>query len=71
MMTEELLSPLNLAKVQFFYIHKITKVVMFSKYQKFVLTAFEIVFSYFKGFNNSQTLRILKFILCFCQNYFT
>ena len=53
MVLGELLGPIDLSEAQAFYIHKLTKIVVICEDEQFVLTAFQIVTPYLKGFDKS------------------
>ncbi len=53
---KELLGPVNLARAQNFHIHKLVEVIIVSKDENLIFTAFQVIASSFKGFNNSQKL---------------
>ena len=50
--------------------YETTKIVMIRKDKHPVLTAVQVVALCFEGFNNSQKLTVVSFILYFCWNYF-
>ncbi len=60
--SRELLGPTDLTRAQAFCIHESTEVIMVSKDEDFVFTAFQVVAPSLKGFNDSQELLIMGFI---------
>lgn len=69
MVLKQLLSQLNVSGTQNFSCHKLTKTIVINENNIFVFVAFKIMVPSFKGFNNSQELLILHFILGFSQNH--
>ena len=53
MISKKLLNPVNLFKIQTFYIYEVIIIVMIHKKKHFLLAIFRIVVQYFKDFNNN------------------
>lgn len=51
--SKELLNPIKLWKAQVLYINKLSNVIIIYKSKNSMLTAFQVVFLFFKSFNNS------------------
>ncbi len=60
--SRELLGLADLIRAQAFHIYKSTKVIMVSKDEDLVFTAFQIVAPSLEGFNNSQELLIVSLV---------
>ena len=71
MVSGELLGLADLSGAQALYIHEAIKVVVVCEDEHFLLTAFQIVTPYFKGFDNSQKLAVMGLVLSLCRNYFS
>ncbi len=66
---KELLGPADLMRAQVFCIHELTEVIMVSKDEDLVFTAFQVVAPSFKGFNNSQELLIISLVLSLSKDH--
>ncbi len=61
--SRDFLSPADLTRAQVFCIHESTEVIMVSKDENLVFAAFQVVAPSLKGFNDSQELLIVSFVL--------
>ncbi len=61
--SKELLGPANLTKTQAFCIYKSTEIIIVSKDKDLVFAAFQVGTPSLKGFNDSQELLIMSFLL--------
>ena len=66
MVLKEFLSPVNLFGAQTLCIHEITEVIVVRKVKSLMLAAFQVVAPYLAGFDNSQKLTVVSFVLSFC-----
>ncbi len=68
--SRDLLGPMKLTKAQVFHIYESTEVVIVSKDEDFIFTAFEVVAPSLKSFNNGYELLIMSLILSLCKDHF-
>ncbi len=61
--SRELLGAADLTRAQAFCIHESAEVIVISKDEELVFATFQVVAPSLKGFNNSQNLLIVSFIL--------
>ncbi len=61
--SRKLLVLADLMRAQVFHIHELTEVIMVNKDKDLVFATFQIVALSLKGFNNSQELLIVSFVL--------
>ena len=71
MILGEFLGPVDLSGAQILRIHEVIKIVVVCEDKHLVLAIFQIVMPYLKGFDNSQKLAVMGFILSFCRNHFS
>lgn len=66
---KKFLSPPDLSKTKAFYNYKLTKVVIVSKYEHFILRTLQIVVPDLEYFDNGQKFTAMSFISSFFRNY--
>lgn len=64
----ELLSLTNLLKPKILGIYKLKRIIIVNKNKNLIFTAFQVIASSFKGFNNSQKFFIIGFVAYLSQN---
>ncbi len=66
----DFLGPIDLVRVQVFYIHELTEVIIVDKDKDLVFAAFQVVTPSLQGFNNSEKLLIVGFVLSLSKDHF-
>ena len=70
MVSKELLSSTNLSGAQALCIHVVTGVIVVSKDENLMFSAFHVVAPCFESFDDSQKLTVVGFVPCFRWNLF-